>query len=357
MGSAGVGRALVTTALIGLVAGLPGRASAQEAGAEARSGRASSSTDEVCFGSLGIAGFRDGRVSVTRRDDGRFRFRFYSEPVITGVVGAAKGELKAGDVLVALDGHLITTEAGNRRYNHLESGEEVEVRVRRDGRERTVTVPATRRCVPAPAGSEELAEEAPGTVPPDRLEGEMLAPPRPGDPPRVHLGLTLHCEICGVRPAGDGGREWFFRGPVRVVEIVEGGPADRANIPEGWELHAIDGKELDTEAGARAFQEMKPGESYMVMSRKPGTRTLNLGTLVPERPREGEDGGEAGGLESADAAPAETEPVRFSDTLAGVSVEVRGDPITVRREEGRLLLRIGGTTVTLRESSAKDGGR
>ncbi|MBW3572313.1 MAG: hypothetical protein KY467_14525, partial [Gemmatimonadetes bacterium] len=94
-----------------------------------------------------------GSMSVSHRDGERPRFEFGGEPVIGGVRG--NGPLREGDAIVAVDGHLITTREGGRRYTAIDPGEQVRLSVRRCGRVKVVTVRAGVRCmrmpeVPAP---------------------------------------------------------------------------------------------------------------------------------------------------------------------------------------------------------------
>lgn len=70
------------------------------------------------------------------RQEGDVRWvHFLTEPVVTAVdpAGPANGTLEVGDVIVAIDGALITTREGSRRF--FTAGEQpVEMRVRRNGR-------------------------------------------------------------------------------------------------------------------------------------------------------------------------------------------------------------------------------
>lgn len=67
-----------------------------------------------------------------------------SEPLMVNqlIAGspAAKAGLNLGDTILAIDGVDITSKEGGRRFGALRAGEPVALRVRRDGRERTVTV-------------------------------------------------------------------------------------------------------------------------------------------------------------------------------------------------------------------------
>jgi len=83
-----------------------------------------------------------GSCSVNLRTDRGYRHKFSIEPKIQGLEkgGPSWGRLQNGDVLVAIDGVLVTTREGGRRLANLIPGRPVELRIRRAGREMTVTV-------------------------------------------------------------------------------------------------------------------------------------------------------------------------------------------------------------------------
>ena len=86
----------------------------------------------VVLGTLGISGLDCvGECSVTLTSEGREEsWVFSTEPRIFTIQdgGPAEGILEPGDYLVAIDGLLITTREGGRRYASLEPGEVVTVR-------------------------------------------------------------------------------------------------------------------------------------------------------------------------------------------------------------------------------------
>src|SRR5262249_32532379 len=74
---------------------------------------------------------KKGSPAIVRRV-----FRFYEEPRIAEVDanGPAAGRLREGDVLVAVDGALVTTSEAGRRIGDLMPGRSIQLTVRRDGR-------------------------------------------------------------------------------------------------------------------------------------------------------------------------------------------------------------------------------
>lgn len=80
-----------------------------------------------------------------RGDDGALAHRFSVEPVIVSLSDAAsRAGLREGDVLVAVDGRLVTTLAGGRYLRSLPVGQEVSLLLRREGQvlESTLTTEA-----------------------------------------------------------------------------------------------------------------------------------------------------------------------------------------------------------------------
>jgi S1-C subfamily serine protease len=75
---------------------------------------------------------------------------YLTEPSISQIRegGPAEGKLRENDVLVAIDGSLITTRAAWRKMRSLSPGDPVTLTVRRNGAEREVTITPDSRCVP-----------------------------------------------------------------------------------------------------------------------------------------------------------------------------------------------------------------
>src|SRR3954470_6579837 len=74
--------------------------------------------------------------------------QYLTEPSISQIRdgGPADGKLRENDVLVAIDGSLITTRAAWRKMRALSPGEPVTLTVRRNGSEREVTITPDSRC-------------------------------------------------------------------------------------------------------------------------------------------------------------------------------------------------------------------
>ena len=81
------------------------------------------------------------------RSDRGFAHDFSTEPRVRGLEenSPAWGKLQEGDILVAVDGVLITTREGGRRLANLTPNRPVKLRVRRGGQEMDVAVVMVRK--------------------------------------------------------------------------------------------------------------------------------------------------------------------------------------------------------------------
>ena len=116
-------------------------------------------------GSLGIvpAQRRSPGLGVPRRAGDRQRARG----------GPAAGRLRDGDAIVAVDGQLITTSEGGRRFSAIDPGDRVRLSIRRGGRVQDVTVQAGTRCQRRPTPPTPPRPPAP---PADRRTARPPAP-------------------------------------------------------------------------------------------------------------------------------------------------------------------------------------
>ena len=102
------------------------------------------------FGSLGIGEFKcvGGTCAINMRNGDPYAHSFSTEPRIGDLDrnGPGRGVLRDGDILVAIDGTLITTAEGGRRLGSLEPGQDVRLTLRRDGREISAWLSAEASC-------------------------------------------------------------------------------------------------------------------------------------------------------------------------------------------------------------------
>ena len=319
----------------------------------------------------------------------RVYYRFGTEPRVSEITEAGDGRLRENDVLVAVDGRLITTQEATDRIATVRRGERVRLTVRRAGRTQDVEITAGRRCLEPPtpptpptpprAPSPPRAPRAPGAPQPPQPPEPMQAPqaprpPRPPTPgnaplpplppqpplpaqaplpplpppppdilPEGWFGFGISCDHCGIRRR-NGDTQMYF-GDAPVVESVEGGsPAARAGIRRGDRLTHVDGLALTTASGAQRFAAIRPGQTVTWTYRR-GTGAYTARATAARRPDL-----PAPRAASAPRAPGAAQQVRFSGAVGDTDVEVRGAPVTITRDErtGEMVIRSHDLTVRLR---------
>lgn len=282
-------------------------------------------------GDLGITELRCSAGRCVRGfafEGGRLIQTFTTEPSVHSLRPPADAVLQDGDILVSVDGSLSTTSDAARRLARVDPGDRVQLRIRRDGVERDVTLTAAASCDPVhrrilafdPDAAQrwgeameelgkgfefqfdELEESMKGIdweklgrdlelrVLPDlehldfdfqfdfdSLNTGLLA----GVEPPYELGLELTCGFfCGWRRGEGDAVVWRGQHPPKVAGVVEGGPADRAGIREGDVLLLLDGHSFVGEEGGRALGRLGPGRPLTLQYLK-GGETLTTTTITP----------------------------------------------------------------------------
>jgi len=350
-------------------------------------------------GEIGITGLDCvGECTLNIRDDGSNRSWFFStEPRVIGVEsgGPTDGILEPGDFLVAVDGLLITTKEGGQRFANLEPGERIRIRYRRDGRVREASIRVEEGCLDPPKPAGVVSRVPPPPPPPDeaRRVGVAVAPrvrvgPSRGTVARARvstgrasasttvsrsatagilesvspagslgIGISCNINICGTQTDEETGEDvWFFSGPLEVSAVDRGGPAAEAGIQRGDLIKAIDGKALDTDEGGLAFTRLQPGQRVGLTVVKRTGSEVQVGLVPEERRRVRLPVSVTEAAPVADPAPPPPPsqvwlpdstpdaiapadmPLRYSGTMSGVEVEIRGDPVMVSEmEESRTI--------------------
>ncbi|HSM37101.1 MAG TPA: PDZ domain-containing protein [Longimicrobiales bacterium] len=318
--------------------------------------------------SLGISRWVVHDGTIVTRDDGTTRYEFRTEPVIAAVRrgGPADGRLRSGDVLVRIDGDLVTTPAGWHRLERLRQGQRVVLTVRRHDREVRTPIEVGRECrpprAPAPAPPSRPLElpslpELPRLPSPPALP----APPAPAigpDGPPLYLGLSFQCTSCvGIVNRDEdgeatGGIRWAFREPPVLSAVTRGGPAWEGGLRSGDRLVEVGEADITTDAGSDAFEGLEPGKAARFTVERDGRRRTFTVTpeRVPRAPRFRVAPNPPTGLEYAYSPADESSPLRYSDVLGDVAVEVRGDPANTYydADKGELIIRAPGTWIRLR---------
>jgi len=238
---------------------------------------------------------------------------FSDEPLITRIApnSPAVGVLRARDRIVAVDGFLITTDEGGRRFARLRPDSVVTIRYRRGGRVSETAIRTVARCGPAVEGTPVRLEPA---SPADSMSGFSVTWGGPGflvqtwtapdgrrtvmtvpsgwqlgtrrsdgrtaiEIPEARYGMNFSCGPCSSRDR-DGRRVWRFSNPIEVIGVAEGGPAERAGLLAGDRITHVDGERIDTRRGGEAFSGVRPGRPVRltVIGRDGSERTV---TLVP----------------------------------------------------------------------------
>jgi hypothetical protein len=316
-------------------------------------------------------GFRTSRAASAsvRMDRGRVPvWTFGGEPVLGGITAAGAGKLRSGDVLVSVDGHLITTGEGALRHANARPGDRVRLGIRRGGRVEEVVVTAGEWCLPLPPRPpaprppppsprisaperHPVPQATPRPAPPapPAPPTPAPAPPAPPPPPEIlpvgWFGFGIHCRECGMRQI-DGERLFFFNEPPEVVSVEPGTPAAQAGMRRGDRLTHVDGVALTTAAGWRAFGRVQAGqqvrwtytrggEQRRASLRAVGRPDARSPVARPERVAAGRE---------------EAHRLRYSGTVGDARVEVRGAPVTVTTDEstGETVVRSHDLVVRIR---------
>jgi antitoxin (DNA-binding transcriptional repressor) of toxin-antitoxin stability system len=274
--------------------------------------------------SLDMLGISSMSCNCTFVSDSNERlWLFHAEPKIKGVdrSGPSNGKLKKGDVLVAIDGKLITTRQGGVRFANLRAGEPVELTVRRRFSTRLVAV--IPRAVPESEEPFEFALHRSGNT--DSLTfdaqptaltelarsieelskraaaigkgvGSMGVPPESGSSsypelnidfgesmPRgwIGFGLLFNGSIC--QRESDEPAQWRFKSSPSIRSVQPGSPADQAGLQVNDVLVEIDGLKLNSRKGGDRFSRMEPGQIVEWRVRR-GAKTFTVTTRAGVRP-------------------------------------------------------------------------
>jgi membrane-associated protease RseP (regulator of RpoE activity) len=280
-------RGFAVAAAVGMSVGWTAQAEAQ------RQGGTCASAERIAW--IGISELRCNNCTVETEDRrtgagaAQAEWTFRSEPVVGAVAdeSPAARVLRRGDVIVAVDGHPITTAEGGRLLSAPEGDQPLRLTIRRDGRRDMVRLTPLALCptdervahlaAPAPPAPDRPGAPARVTPPPGvPTPGRATAtPPTPPEPlPTGHLGFALLCSDCGWEREGRGAEpRWYFHAPPQVYSVEGGSPADRAGLRRGDVILQVDGMPITTDAGARRFASVQPRESVRYTVRRGGSTT------------------------------------------------------------------------------------
>ena len=334
-------------------------------------------------GDLGIAGMSFKGSMSYNTETGEHKWYFQAEPKIRKVdpKGPAAGKLRPGDVIVAIDGMPITTHGAGQRFGDLLPGESVSLSVRRKGRVIETSITAKAVCPEdSPMHIESFGLNQ-AELELDRIsealeslsriaEIEIPYPPevpvgtrfkwRPGRPlpptrfeiqPRAWFGMSITCDGCTItRTKKDETLRWSFDKPPKIRSVEPGGPADAAGLEPGDVLTHVDGVKIDSKKGSEEFSALEPGDTVTWTVKRDGKKQT-VRVVAMERPEKEIEEGEFEVIsESLDADEA---PLRFTGSVGGAEIEVRGDKsVRVISDDGtgEIIILTRGAKIRLRPS-------
>jgi S1-C subfamily serine protease len=216
---------------------------------------------------------------------------FTVEPQLAHVrpTGPAHGRLRDGDVVVAVDGALITTSQAGRALANPVAGQPIRFRVRRAGAVVETDVTPVAGCEDLTISVADSPDaEANGSAAAQRvLSGTSdisgFVRPATADEVPVDFGMTLDCD-CGWRVP-------FFGGPLRfhsasaprVAAVEPGGPAAQAGVHVGDVLDSIDGASFTGADESPAWGVLRPDRPATLRLRR-GSVALRV-IVTPRAPR------------------------------------------------------------------------
>jgi PDZ domain len=242
------------------------------------------------WSTLGALGITEFTCDCTYHQDVQPSWRFRGEPEIRSVDpdGPAAGQLRAGDVIVAINGSLITTRAAGLRMANLRPNTAVVLTIRRGNRELQVSIVPNEECPTPPVPA---AVPPPTSTPrPARPASAARAVPAPATPmppttPAAWFGFGISCQNCTLDfdDRIDGSR-WAFSEYPTLFSVDPGSPADEAGLRRGDVLLKIDGFPLITAEGARRFGQVESGQTVTWTYRRGGSeRTARVTAARPPR--------------------------------------------------------------------------
>jgi C-terminal processing protease CtpA/Prc len=212
----------------------------------------------VLIGDLGVSGTTCTRCAISGKHIvGVPDIEFGTEPVLSTIRkgGPADGKLADQDVLVAVNGQLITTPQGALLYSWLPASTPVKVTVRRAGTLKDFDVVTAPRCKPITpqfqlgqftTGFPTWGQSAPST-----------------NPNRGWFGIAISCQTCGLMVRSS---TWLpFSSYPEISEVTPDSPAEKAGLKAGDLLVAMDGLSLKSVEGANAFRNVKPNQKVLLL--------------------------------------------------------------------------------------------
>jgi hypothetical protein len=205
------------------------------------------------------------------------RVAYLQRPSISWVESgspAYQAGLRSGDTIVSVNGQSITTPEGFEAFANALPGAPVRMVVRKAGQEREVSVTPIDN--PSSTTTQDFYMQRLRTA--QRLG--LTALRNAFRSPLGWLGMGLECEQCSIGTFGRRQQSWTFRASPAVLTVDVDGPAHRAGLRRGDTLTTIDGVDLTTREGGRAFADVEPGQRVTLGVRRGGAERRVMLTAV-----------------------------------------------------------------------------
>ena len=208
----------------------------------------------------GVTSYECEKCGMSMKE-GRPQFIFNSEPKVLEV--EAGSVLRAGDVILSVGTHRITTAEGSRLFTYPPPRSVVRLEVRRDGG-RVVTVGEVKIDCSA-------QQQRPIAAP---IEQAYTVEIGSGDVEAGKVGFALACRPSCTRTKGPNGVDyWRFDAPPPVVAIRPGSVAERAGMRVGDVVVEVDGKPvMNPEGNYRLFTFPSEGGKIQLTFERDGKR-------------------------------------------------------------------------------------
>jgi len=186
---------------------------------------------------------------------------FSTEPTIAGIRkgGPADGKLEEHDVLVAIDGQLITTRAAALRYSSLVAGAPVRLTVRRNGVQKDVEITPASSCSAPRLFFSRFPDTQFGNSRVQLKQSVITTPLKR----RGFFGVGLSCPTCGTSLGVQVTTP--FRAYPEIAEVTPDSPAAKAGIKAGDVILAIDNVAITSSEGSALFRDVKPNQTVKIL--------------------------------------------------------------------------------------------
>lgn len=248
-------------------------------------------------GAFGVTAYQCASCSYKREKGELADYSFHAEPIV--LQSTEWSQLRAGDVIEAVNGQPITTRGGADQFTYPPPGESV-VTVRRAGSRVEVKTVARRECSDLSLLDRDRIERVQvlrGTAAAqmhgfEALGGVVVIETKKGSgtvtestavapsaefATEGHYGFAVSClPSCTRARASDGTEYWKFDGYPPIAGIRPGGPAAMAGIGVGDVVTEIDGISILSEAGALRFLRSGSRDSIHLTVLRDGKRVRYL---------------------------------------------------------------------------------